>query len=302
MKQIKTSIFDELLYYLSHMGELRWEKFKEAVDNLTGNEFNWKDSTYLKSLARLGHLDYNPMNLDKVVIAPPVLVETALKDQYVLVGSRSPDFLNKIKRCLSKSGGKLHLIPGQYAPMTIMLTELREISFTEIENLGIHISRAFSAKLSSILPTPKRTNFPQIETPFSDSSNKFNINTLKYEGNNYFIGDDGLYEIPQYGPNIYILKSGSDQRKVPRDWGEWLLLSTFGRTGLISYEKKSQTWCVNQNLLVPLIVDRCATLCSGFPPTWKGDLIYYSNVPIGIAYRLTKSLYQDWEVFDVRSI
>ena len=297
MSQTETNVFDGLLYYLSHMGELRWEKFKEAVDNLTGNEFTWKDSTYLTSLARLGHLDYNPMNLDKVVIAPSVLVETAVRNRYVLVGSRSPDFLEEVKKCVSETGGELHLIPEQYAPTTIMLTELTEASFTEIENLGIHISRAFSAKLSSILPTPKRTNFPQLETLFSDLLNKFNINTLKYEEDNHFIGDDGLYEIPQYGPYIYVLKSGSDRRKVPRDWGEWLLLSAFGRTtGLISYEKKSQTWCVKRNLLVPLIVNRCATLCSGFPPTWKGDLTYYSNVPVGIAYRLTKSLYQDWEV------
>ena len=297
MNQIKTNVFDGLLYYLSHMGELRWEKFKEAVDNLTGNEFNWKDSTYLTSLARLGHLDYNPTNLDKVVIAPSVLVETAVKDRYVLVGSRSPDFLEEVKKCVSKTGGELYLIPKQYAPTTIMLTELTEASFTEIENLGIHISRAFSAKLSSILPIPKRANFPQLETPFSDLLNKFNINTLKYEEDNHFIGDDGLYEIPQYGPYIYVLKSGSDRRKVPRDWGEWLLLSALGRTtGLISYEKKSQTWCVKRNLLVPLIVDRCATLCSGDPPKWKDNSICYSDVPVGIAYRLTKSLCQDWEV------
>ena len=297
MNQTKTNVFDGLLYYLSHISELDWEKFKDVVKNLTRGESNLKYSTYLTSLARLGHLDYDPMNLDKVVIAPPVLVETAVKDRYILLGSRSPNFLQEIKECVSKTGGKFYSSSEQYASTTIMLTELTEASFTEIENLGIHISRAFSAKLSSVLPTPKRINFPQIETSLSDSPNKFNIDTLEYERDNHFIGDDGLYEIPQYGPNVYVLKSGSDRRKVPRDWGEWLLLSTFGKTTeLISYKKKSQTWCVNRKLLVPLIVDRCATLCSGFPPKRKGDLIYYSDVPVGIAYRLTKSLYQDWEV------
>ena len=297
MNQMETDVFDGLLYYLTHIGELGWEKFKDTVKDLTREEPNLNYSTYLTSLARLGHLDYDPMNLDKVVIAPSVLVETAVKDQYVLVGSRSPDFLQEIKRYISNTGGKLHLIPEQYAPTTIMLTELTEASFTEIENLDIHISRVFSAKLSNVLPSPKRANFPQIKIPLSGSLNKFNINNLKYEKNNDFLDYDGLYEIPQYGPNVYVLKSGSDRRKVPRDWGEWLLLSTFGRTtGLISYEKKSQIWCVNRKLLVPLIVDRCATLCSGFPPKREGDLIYYFDVPVGIAYRLTKSLYQDWEV------
>ncbi len=297
MNQTETNIFDRLLYYLSHVGELSWEKFKEAVENLAEGESNLKDSTYLTSLARLGHLDYNPMNLDKVVIAPTVLVEAAVEDRYVLVGSRSPDFLKEIKSYISKMGGKSHLILEQYAPTTIVLTGLTETSFTKIENWGIHISRAFSAKLSSVLPSPKRANFPQVEIPFSDSLNKFNINNLKYEKDNDSLDYDELYEIPQYGPDVYVLKSGYDQRKVPRDWGEWLLLSTFVRkTRLIFYEKKSQTWCVNRNLLVPLIVDRCATLCSGFPPKWRGDWACYSDVPVGIAYRLTKSLYQDWEV------
>ena len=297
MNQTETNVFDGLLYYLSHIGKLDWEKFKDAVKNLTRGEPNLKYSTYLISLARLGHLDYDPTNLDKVVIAPPVLVETAVKDRYVLLGSRSPNFLQEIKECVSKTGGKFYSSSEQYAPTTIILSELTQVSFTDVESLGIHLSRAFSAKLSDVLPTPKHTNFQQIEAPLSNSWNKFNIKTLKYEKDSHFL-DDGLYEIPQYGPDVYVLKSGPDQRRVPRDWGEWLLLSISGKTaGLMSYEKKSQVWCVNRKLLVPLIVDRCATLCSGFPPKWSGDLICYSDVPVGIAYQLTKSLYQDWEVF-----
>ena len=296
MNQTETNVFDGLLYYLSHIGKLDWEKFKDAVKNLTRGEPNLKYSTYLTSLARLGHLDYDPTNLDKVVIAPPVLVETAVKDRYVLLGSRSPNFLQEIKECVSKTGGKFYSSSEQYAPTTIILSELTQVSFSTVESLGIHLSRAFSAKLSEVLPIPKRTNFQQIEAPLSNSWNKFNIKTLKYEKDSHFL-DDGLYEIPQYGPDVYVLKSGPDQRRVPRDWGEWLLLSTSGRTtGLISYKKKSRTWCVNRNLLVPLIVGRCATLCSGFPPKLGSGFFCYSDVPVGIAYQLTKSLYQNWEV------
>ena len=297
MNQTETNVFDGLLFYLSHTGELRWEKFKEAIKRLAKDNPSYKDSTYLTALARSGHLDYNPMNLDKVVIAPAVLVEAVAENRYILAGSRSPDFLEEVKKCVSETGASLCLIPEQYAPMTIVLTELTQTSFTKIESLGVHLSRAFSAKLSAVLPTPKRTNFPQTETPFSYSQSKFNINTLKYEEDNHFLDADGLYEIPQYGPDIYILKFGSDQRRIPRDWGEWLVLSTFGRTtGLIFYRKASQTWCVKRDLLLPLIVDRCATLCSGFPPKLVRDFFCYSDVPIGIAYQLTKSLCQDWEV------
>ena len=77
----------------------------------------------------------------------------------------------------------------------------------------------------------------------------------------------------------------------------WLTLSAVGRTTkLITYIEKTRTWCVKIPLQVPLIIDRCATLCSGFPPELKNNFYHYSDVPAGIAYQLTKSLYQDWEV------
>ena len=296
---MESNVFDKLLYYLSHEGELSWEKFKDAIDRLTNNQSRFEySSTYLKSLARLGHLDFDSMKLSRVVIAPAALIETAVEDRYVLVGSRTPDFLINLKKCISGTGGNFESVSEQYGPTTIALSGLTEASFAKIESLGIHISSAFSAKLSNVLPSPKYAHFPQSEAVFPDSFSRFNLDTLKYDkSDNNLLRSDGLYEIPQYGPDVYILKFGISQRRVPRDWGEWLTLSLFGRkTGLISYKEKSQTWRVKSALHVPLIVDRCATLCSGYPPKLIGNFVCYSDVPIGIAYRLTKSLYQDWEI------
>ena len=298
MNQTENNVYDRLLYYLSHEGELRWEKFKDSVDKLTGDQQRFEyASTYLKSIARLGHFDYDPLNLSVIAIAPAALVETAVENRYVLVGSRTPDFIEEIKKCVSDTGGKLCKKLDRYSPITIVLSDLTEVSFTEIESMGIHISHAFSAKLSKILPTPKHTGFPQDNTILPDLLNKFDFKTSKFEPYNQRQRRNGLYEIPRYGPSIYVLKSGSDQRKIPRDWGIWLTLFTAGRTrGLISYVKKSRTWCVNYPVPLPLIVDRCATLCSGFPPKSKNSFNHYSDVPIGVAYQLTKSIHQNWEI------
>ena len=295
---MEINVFDHLLYYLSHVGESSWEKFKDAIGNLTEGQRCFKyDSTYLSILARLAHLDYDPMKLDRVFIAPSVLVETAVTHRHVLAGSRTPDFINDIAACVSEAGGTLLQIPRRYAPTVIVLSELTEASLAEIESLGIHVSRAFSAKLSSILPSPERTSFLKDETPFPYLIKGFHFKSLKYEQDSYAWRSDGLYEIPQFGRNVYVLKFGDDQRIVPRDWGEWLFLSACGRKkGLTSYEQKSQTWCVNSKLHLPLTLDRCATLCSGFPPKLRDDLFCYADVPIGVAYRLTKALYQNWEM------
>lgn len=297
MNQTKDNVYDKLLYYLSHQGQLSWGKFKDAVESLANEQLRYNPSTYLISLGRLGHLDYDPMELTSVVIAPAVLIDTAMENRYVLVGSRIPAFLEKIKNYIADTGGKWDTKFSKYAPTTIVLSDLTDASLTKIEGLGVHISRAFSAKLSELLPKPKHTDFPrQTEMSFPDSLKKFNLKTLEYEPNNGRHGN-GLYEIPQYGPSVYILRSGSDERKVPRDWGVWLTFSAVGRTtGLVSYVEKTRTWCVKIPLQVPLIIDRCATLCSGFPPELKNNFYHYSDVPAGIAYQLTKSLYQDWEV------
>ena len=301
---MEINVFDRLLYYLSHVGELSWEKFKDAVENLkdgardlTEGQRQSKETTYLSILARFAHIDYDPIRLDRVFIAPPTIVETADRKRFVLVGSRTPDFLKEIAKCVSESGVKLEWNPKRYAPTTIVLSELPETSYRDIESLGIQVSCAYSAKLSSILPSPERRSFLKYEAPPLDSISKFDFKTLEFKPVNNSLRDDGLYEIPQFGRNVYVLKTGSDERRVPRDWGVWLFLYACDRTaGWISYEPDSQTWGVNRKLLVPLLVDRCATLCSGFPPYPKGNWWCYADVPVGIAFRLTKAIYQNWEV------
>ena len=129
MNRAETNVFDELLYYLSHVGELSWEDFKQKTKLLTKDDLDFKASTYLLSLARLGHLDFDPMKLSYVTIAPAVLVETEVENRYVLVGSRVPDFLEDVRNCVSGNGGKFRLIPEKYAPTTVVLSKLTEKAF-----------------------------------------------------------------------------------------------------------------------------------------------------------------------------
>lgn len=294
MNQVETNVFDDLLYYLSHIGELSWVDFKQAIARLTRDNSDLKASTYLTSLARLGHLDFDPMKLSYITVAPAVLVETAIEDRYVLAGSRVPSFLAEVKKCISGNSGKFQLILERYAPTTVVLSELTEKAFSELESLNVSISWEFSAKLSQVLPRPRLMNFQRELSFVANLVKKFNPDTLDYKSVDPGEVSDGLYQISQHGPDVYALRYGNYQRKVPRDWAEWNVLA--GTPGLISYKGKSQTWQVRSKLLMPLIVDRCATLCSGYPPKWRGNFVSYADVPIDIAKRLTKSLYQDWEV------
>lgn len=294
MSREEINIFDGLLYYLSHIGGLSWDAFKQTIKRLTRDNPDFKISTYLTALARLGHLDFDPMKLSYVTIAPAVLVETMIENRYVLVGSRVPSYVEEVKKCVSGNGGKFRLIPEKYAPMTIVLSKLTEKAFSDLESLNVSISWEFSVKLSQILPRPRLMNFQREPSFVANLVKKFNPATLDYKSVDPDEVPDGLYQISQHGPDIYALRYGNYQRKVPRDWAEWNVLA--GTPGLISYREKSQTWQVRSKLLMPLIVDRCATLCSGYPPKWRGNFVSYPDVPIDIAKRLTKSLYQDWEV------
>ena len=299
MNQTEINVFDKLLYYLSHEGEVTWTKFKDAIDILTGGQQYYEfKSTYLKYLARLGHLDYDPMDLSYVTISPTVLLETVVNNRYVLIGSRTPALIKEVENCVSDMGGKLRSESIKNAPATIIISDIDETSFTEIKKLDIHISLNFSAKLSQLLPRPKRLSFPQNDIPLSESRKLFNLKSLTFKPHNQRQYDNGLYEIPHYGRNIYILKFGADQRRVPREWGTWLALSDAGKTtGLVYYRKKHYKWYVKSPLQIPLILDRCATLCYGSPPESVLNKKYYrySYVRAGIAYQLNKSLNQKWK-------
>ena len=184
----------------------------------------------------------------------------------------------------------------RYAPKTIVLSDLTDTAFSEIEDIGIHISLSFSAKLSELLPIPDRTDFPKDNTNLPDPVKKFDLKNLIFEPYNQRQRYNGLYEIPQYGPSVYILKSGADQHIVTRDWGIWFTLSNPGKTTkYVTYNKETEILRVRVPLNMPLILDRCVTLCSGFPPQLKGNFFHYSDVPAGVAHQLTKSLHQKWE-------
>lgn len=293
MSQTNLNVFDNILYYLSHTEKLHWEKFKRTVELLTKDFSAPKPSFYLRSLARLGHLDFEKETLD-CVIAPAVLVETAVKNRYVLVGSRTPKFLSEVEKVIASTGGKLNPIPETSAPTTISLSGLTTESLTEIASLGIHIGAAFSAKLSSVLPKPQLISFPIIESQHDVRLEKFDVHNRRYVESCRI--EDGLNRVCRWGRDDYVLKLDQHSRRVPRDWGEWLALHAFHKTGLIRYEKKSRAWCVRKGLIVPLLVERCATLCSGRPPESKGGFNHYLDFPIGIAFRLTELLYQRLEV------
>lgn len=295
MSQNHSNFLDELLYYLSHLGKMRWEKFKQGFESLKRDNKNPKSvSYYLRPLTSVGHMEYDPVILDWVYVAPATLVETATANQYILVGSRTPDLVSKIEETVLSKGGKFYRIPEVDAATTIFLRDLTELTIQKIEGMGIHISSEFSAKLSCILPNLQLDSFDEDKSILNASIEKFNTDTLRYDNNSSDISD-GLYRILNYGRHIHFLKLNNIQRKVPREWGEWLILRAFRKSKLIRYEKEQQILQVRWPLTLPLLLNRCAVLCSGHAPKWKNGFYCYPNVPIEIASRIAKSLNQQLE-------
>ena len=296
MSQNHSNFLDELLYYLSHLGKMPWVKFKQGIGCLKIDNQNSKtDSFYLKSLASVGHLEYDPAILDWVYVAPATLVETATANQYVLVGSRTPDLISKIEKTVLSKGGEFCRIQEVDAPTTILLHDLTDVALSEIESMEIHISSEFSEKLSCILPNLRIDSFEPDTSMLNTPIEKFNVDTLKYVGNPSDISD-GLFRILDYGRYTYFLKLNNIQRKVPPEWGEWLILRAFRKSKLIRYKKEQQILQVKSPLTLPLLAYRCAVLCSGRVPIWKNGFYCYPNVPIEIASRIAKSLNQQLEV------
>lgn len=287
-------ILDKLLYYLSHLGKMSWVKFKQGIECLNRDNKNPKsDSFYLKSLGIVGHLEYDPVILDQVYVSPTTLVETATANRYVLVGRQSPDLISKIEKAVLSKGGEFCRIQEVDAPTTILLNDLTEASIEEIQNMRVHISREFSAKLSCILPNIRLDSFEPDKSILNAPIEKFNINTLNYESNPLDLSE-GLFRILNHGRYTHFIKLNNVQRIVPPEWGAWLTLRAFRKSKLIFYKKEHQILQVKSPL--PLLVNRCAVLCSGHRPKLKNNFYCYPNVPNEIAVRIAKSLNQQLEV------
>lgn len=296
MSQNHLNPLDGLLYYLSHLGKMRWIKFKQGYECLNRDNKNSKsDFNYLKSLAILGHLEYDPAILDWVYVAPATLVEIAAANQYVLVGSRTPDSISKIEKTVLSKGGKCCRIQEVGAPTTILLNDLTEASIHEIEGMKVHISREFSKKLSWILPNLQIDSFESNKSMLDTPIEKFDVDTLKYKGNPSDISN-GLFRILNSGRYTHFLKMNNIQRKVPKEWGEWLILRAFRKTKLIRYKEEQQILQVKSPLTLPLLANRCAVFCYGRVPIRKNGFYCYSNVPNEIADNIAKSLNQTLEV------
>ena len=275
---------------------MRWEKFKQGFECLNRDNKNPKGvSYYLRPLTSVGHMEYDPAILDWVYVAPATLVETATANQYVLVGSRTPGLIVKIEKTALSEGAELCRIPEVEVPTTVFLRDLTEASIQKVEGIGIHISRKFSEKLSCVLPNLQLDSFDQDKSILNAPIEKFNVDTLKYDNNPSNISD-GLYRILNYGRHIHLLKLNNIQRKVPREWGEWLILHASRKNKLIYYNKEQQTLQVKSPLIMPLLANRCAVLCSGRVPKWINGDYCYPNVPIEIASRIARSLNQQLEV------
>ena len=295
MGQNHSDFLDELLYYLSHLGKMRWEKFKQGIECLNRDDQNPKSASYyLKALTSVGHLEYDPAILDWVYVAPATLVETATANQYVLVGSRTPYLISKIGKTAVSKGGEFCSIQEVDAPTTILLRDLTDAALSEIESMRIHISREFSAKLSCLLPNLRLDSFEPDKSMLNTPIEKFNLDTLKYEGNPSDVSE-GLFRIPDYGRYTHFLKLNNIQRKVPPEWGTWLILRAFRKSKLIQYKKEQQILRVKSRLTLPLLANRCAVLCSGRVPKWKNGFYCYPNVPVEIASRIAESLKQQLE-------
>ena len=51
MNLTEINVFDKLLYYLSHEGEVSWTKFKDAIDRLTGDQRRFEIYLYLPKIS-----------------------------------------------------------------------------------------------------------------------------------------------------------------------------------------------------------------------------------------------------------
>jgi len=282
---------DSLLNVISAKREISWAEYKKLYDDLYSTQIlskdlgesnvNFKRSQTARGLDALGHCDFEfSKDVQRVLSAPPVLgrlPETGLP-KAILVGSRLPRTILRLKELAKKSRGKVRVKLDKQAD-DYVLAPLRVVVETDYikdlsdfsESTGVKFENEpaawsvinFSSSLSQYMATLSWNRRRDLNWPRSD----FSLDTLTYRRTERQNGDMRLsrYVDPTRNLDLYLLWKGDECAEVNRDWGRYAALQLAG-LNVVQYNVEQFEFAIPSSVPLPRLIARSLTLCSGFLP------------------------------------
>jgi hypothetical protein len=313
---------DELLRWVSEAGSGSWDRLRDASAYLSHkHQLNQRPWALASQLSSLGHLDIDWSTRKWSVASPTLNVVRGLGLCVVLTGSR-PHYVD---RRFDEATDDLDIYPFEVPQPPAPAAKYAKCASVEVAD---DVARRLGASLvidpprallSALRPVDEMAMKPAPPPPLEEAQ-RFDPKTLGWQGERQkraslyrfdlhgravpprLDEQPGLYRVDLHGRAVHRrLDEYGYWWSIDLSAGQFLALRE-SATAVLRWRRPSRhggpPGCleVRQQLSLPILAERAATICSGLAPVEVDGWRRYLNVPHDTAERLAQRLLQKLEV------
>lgn len=318
---------DDVLYAISTIGKLSFEKYRGVFDTLYG--FNSDGGAevdrdqvkmrydLLRLLEALGHGEYSTEQRALFVCPPSlVLLPTTGLPKAVLTGARSPDLIQKLEGFQRANRREVFLLQVKQSYGTIGLPQA---IYIEGASTGHIRGAASAANVNCSLEVPAAWRLACFSSGIDEVKatlifterheprwKKLTFSSEDLSFKQYYSPQNGGLKLVSYRDPVtqqlhYWLWDGDRAATVDREWAQYLVLAN-RRAQVLVYDSQRHRLAVPSTIPLPRLLARVATLCTGHVPSVtffdqavgdikpKSELEVYDGITHPLAELISKKL------------
>lgn len=298
--------YNQLLYWLSMVGNGTWQTFKTACKSLGLDPTGTESRRILRRLRLLGHLEVSRDGTHWAACPSCLIaIEAESQQEHILSGQQSVQLLKEIENI---KGVTLQTIkqPEAQAPASIRLQTDSESDLDKlIAKVGSHFAINYADKvaykLAEILPSLAEWKGTLTHVgrflPALYEIERFSKGSFEHS----FQGESGMYRLHPRDRNNQVSRTlfynqGSDQW-LQGDWYglRFLALREENTECKAVYHIKARRLALPVSQRWPDLYERALVLCSGQLADQQNGWLFFDEVPREIALKLTHKLTVSYE-------
>lgn len=278
--------FDNLLYWMTHLGEGSWGSFRKAVQGLT------PDQTDLSELCRnlrihlseLGYADFFVDKSQKWRVRSPILGGLVNQPEIaVLSGGRTPKLLEMIQKAAEENQCNFLVITCNNTPARIQVKGSEKALRSIANSTGIQFVPSLAKELfGSLISIEKQLEAaPEENAPHNWSVKSFDLQQQAWVEN--LLPDTAREYSTVYGQYRYFVANSADQLLALSKRESIYAAAMVQYITLARYNSDIQTLSVPSTAPLPDDFARVACISSGQPSRYEHGYRLYKNLSPSIA-------------------
>lgn len=277
---------DSLLYWMSHLGEGSWRRFRDAAELTPPNHDQTEMARFLRiCFSDLGYADFFVDGSQRWRVCSPLMAGLCEKRQAVLYGARSPSLIEALQAAAQKRGCRFEIQNLQNLPSRVLFEgDLKQLAATAQAarlNYKPNLAAALCRRLMPVMHSVAEISG---KAPIRWAVRSFDLQRRRWvEGE---LPDTAREYTSKFGEQrFYLCGSHGELHAAPKRTAIYAA-AALRRVSLAGYDLPSHTLKTAAAAPLPEAYTRTACLCSGLPPRFKDNFWIYEDVSPEVAAAL----------------